>query len=39
MNKDDIENIVNPVIDRHECYLWGIEILRGKRRTNFENIY
>ncbi|MDG1248006.1 MAG: BCR family protein [SAR86 cluster bacterium] len=32
MNKDDIENIVNPVIGRHECYLWGIEILRGKRR-------
>ena len=32
MNKDDIENIVKPVINRHECYLWGIEILRGRKR-------
>jgi ribosome maturation factor RimP len=32
MNKDEIENIVKPVIKRHECYLWGIEILRGRKR-------
>ncbi len=32
MNKDDIENIVKPVINRHECDLWGIEILRGRKR-------
>ena len=32
MVKDEIENIVKPVIERHECFLWGVEILRGKRR-------
>jgi len=32
MVKDEIEIIVEPVIERHECFLWGIEILRGKRR-------
>jgi len=32
MVKDEIEIIVEPVIKRHECFLWGIEILRGKKR-------
>ena len=32
MVKDEIEIIVEPVIERHECFLWGIEILRGKKR-------
>ena len=32
MVKDEIEIIVEPVIKRHNCFLWGIEILRGKRR-------
>ncbi len=32
MVKEEIENIVEPVIKRHECFLWGIEILRGKKR-------
>ena len=32
MMKDEIEKIVKPVIERHECFLWGIEILRGRKR-------
>ena len=32
MVKEEIENIVEPVIKRNECFLWGIEILRGKKR-------
>jgi len=32
MVKDEIEIIVEPLIERHECFLWGIEILRGKKR-------
>ena len=30
--KDEIEKIVVPVIERHDCFLWGIEILRGRKR-------
>ena len=30
--KDDIEKIVEPVIERHDCFLWGLEILRGRKR-------
>jgi len=30
--KDEIVKIVEPVIERHECFLWGIEILRGRKR-------
>ena len=32
MMKDEIEKIVKPVIERHDCFLWGIEILRGRKR-------
>ena len=32
MMKDEIEKIVEPVIERHGCLLWGIEILRGRKR-------
>jgi len=32
MVKEDIERIVEPVIKRHDCFLWGIELLRGKKR-------
>jgi ribosome maturation factor RimP len=31
--KDEIEKIVVPVIERHDCFLWGLEILRGRKRT------
>jgi ribosome maturation factor RimP len=29
---NEIDKIVEPVIERHNCHLWGIEILRGKKR-------
>ena len=29
---NEIDKIIEPVIERHNCHLWGIEILRGKRR-------
>ena len=32
MIKEEIEKIVEPVIKRHDCFLWGLEILRGRRR-------
>ena len=33
MYKEEIEKIIVPVITRNDCYLWGTEILRGKKRT------
>ena len=33
MLKKDIERIVKPVIKDNNCFLWGIEILRGKKNT------
>jgi ribosome maturation factor RimP len=30
--KEEIEKIVEPVIERHDCFLWGLEILRGRKR-------
>jgi|TARA_B100000902_G_scaffold135471_1_gene133794 ribosome maturation factor RimP len=32
MNKEDIIEIVKPVIENRNCFLWGLEILRGKKR-------
>ena len=32
MYKEEIEKIIVPVITRNDCYLWGTEILRGKKR-------
>ena len=32
MNREEIIDIVKPVIEDRECFLWGLEILRGKRR-------
>ena len=32
MIKEEIEKIVEPVIERHDCFLWGLEILRGRKR-------
>ena len=32
MRIEDIENTINPVVGNHGCELWGIELLRGKRR-------
>ena len=32
MNKNDFKNIIEPVVKRNNCKLWGIEILRGKKR-------
>ena len=33
MLKKDIEKIVKPVINDNNCFIWGIEILRGKKNT------
>ena len=33
MNKDEFKNIIEPVVNRNSCILWGIEILRGKKRN------
>ena len=33
MYREEIEKIIIPVIDRNNCFLWGIEILRGKKNT------
>ena len=33
MNVEEYRNIIEPVVNRNNCILWGIEILRGKRRT------
>lgn len=33
MNIDDLKNIIEPVITRNNCFLWGIEILRGKKKN------
>jgi ribosome maturation factor RimP len=33
MNKDEFKNIIEPVVNSNKCILWGIEILRGKKRN------
>tara|TARA_B100001758_G_C18337692_1_gene572551 strand:- start:759 stop:1250 length:492 start_codon:yes stop_codon:yes gene_type:complete len=33
MNKDEFKKIIEPVVNRNDCMLWGFEILRGKKRT------
>ena len=33
MYKEEIEKIIIPVIMRNNCFLWGTEILRGKKNT------
>ena len=33
MNIDDFKNIIEPVVNRNNCLLWGIEILRGKKKN------
>ena len=33
MNIEEYRNIIEPVVNRNNCILWGIEILRGKKRT------
>ena len=33
MYKEEIEKIIIPVINRNNCFLWGTEILRGKKIT------
>ena len=35
MYKEEIEKIIIPVISRNNCFLWGTEILRGKKITTF----
>ena len=32
MNKENMIEIVKPVIESRNCFLWGLEILRGKKR-------
>jgi len=38
MNKEEFKNIIEPVVNRNNCILWGIEILRGKK-TNTLRVY
>ena len=33
MNKDEYKNIIEPVVNSNNCILWGLEILRGKKRN------
>ena len=33
MNIEEYKNIIEPVVNRNNCILWGIEILRGKKRA------
>ena len=28
----EIENVIDPVVSSHGCELWGIDLLRGKKR-------
>ena len=32
MRIEEIENTINPVVSSHGCQLWGIDLLRGKKR-------
>ena len=32
MRIEDIENAIKPVVTSHGCELWGVELLRGKKR-------
>jgi ribosome maturation factor RimP len=32
MRKEEIENAIEPVVTSHGCELWGIELLRGKKK-------
>jgi len=32
MRIEEIENLIEPVVISHGCELWGIELLRGKKR-------
>ncbi len=32
MNRDEIIEVVRPVVENRDCFLWGLEILRGKKR-------
>ena len=33
MNIEDFKNVIEPVINRNNCLLWGIEVLRGKKKN------
>ena len=33
MNIEEYKNIIEPIVNRNNCIVWGIEILRGKKRT------
>ncbi len=33
MYREEVEKIIIPVINRNNCFLWGIEIMRGKKNT------
>ena len=33
MNIEEYKNIIEPIVNRNKCILWGIEILRGRKRT------
>ena len=32
MRIDEIEDAIEPIVSSHGCQLWGIELLRGKKR-------
>ncbi len=38
MNIEEFKNIIEPVVNRNNCILWGIEILRGKK-TNTLRVF
>ena len=39
MNVEEYRNIIEPVVNRNNCILWGIEILRGRKRTTLRIFY
>ena len=38
MRIEEIEDTIEPVVTSHGCELWGVELLRGKKRPQLESI-
>jgi hypothetical protein len=36
---EEIKKIIEPAIMQNNCFLWGIEILRGKKKSNTKSFY
>ena len=32
MRIEELENMIQPIVESHGCELWGIDLLRGKKR-------